>query len=98
MPVSIGSWQRLLTIGRKAASVLPAAVAAATIRSPERSRIGATDRSWISRSSCHSLRQTHRWTFGSSRSKAEGDSDLERGELIVSAGLRFVDLERLQVR
>src|SRR6185437_10640465 len=84
-------------MGRNAASVLPAAVAAAMIRSWDVVRSEVIARSWMGRNALHSLRQIHSLT-SSSRSSNAGDSDLEGGELIIGTrGIGFVDVEWLQI-
>lgn len=78
------------TMGRKAASVLPPAVAAliSTSRSPARTTGAA--RSWMSRRSFHLRFQSHRCTPGCSRSKARDGaaSEGEGGKIVVILGVR----------
>src|SRR6185436_9768542 len=87
-------------MGRNAASVFPAAVAAEMMRSPLPSSTMGIAASWASRSVVHPLRQIHRCTFSCSividsdggGDAAPGglfDSEPEGGEIVMVARWRL---------
>lgn len=69
-------------MGRNAASVLPAAVAAAMMTSWSAPKSAGIARSWASRREVQPSAHIQRWIRGSRRSKPT-DSELEGGKLIV---------------
>ena len=83
-----GLFSSTVNIGKKAASVLPAAVAAAMITSVSAPNKAGIARSCASRREVHPFCHTQRWIRSSSRSKCR-ESELERGEFIIGLHCQF---------